>query len=365
MEVAGPSPSETLRQRSKGLQAAALTNSPVLKGLCTSCGVEPCEGVGSPADQHEPEPGQLQWPEPHKLAQRIARRLGVPFFHLTSPPDALPKGLAALDAPMPGNGSTLDLSEPLVATTSAQAAEHSLETACGAAGAPLASASAEDTDEGDMLMLLLDCSPPPAAVQVSQDHYHQQQQQQQQQVLQSKGRLAEASAPTAADLEGSAPQLAVAEPAGLSFNTLEWLDSLLRALNQVGGFRDTVLLSVVLGLQPAAAASVMARLQQQEGRLLGQQGGQQAAQGQQGGGPRWPIRRPLQSYQFRGTEQVAIRHDLAALVVHRLAGVIRKDAVQKLDVEEVLERGGGGCILAQRLLPEVAYKLGRAPKYGA
>lgn len=30
-----------------------------------------------------------------------------------------------------------------------------------------------------------------------------------------------------------------------------------------------------------------------------------------------------------------------------------------------MARGGGGVILAERLLPEVAYKLGRAPKYGA
>ena len=43
----------------------------------------------------------------------------------------------------------------------------------------------------------------------------------------------------------------------------------------------------------------------------------------------------------------------------------RRDAVECLELGEVKRRGGGGCILAARLLPEVAYKLGRAPKYGA
>ena len=56
---------------------------------------------------------------------------------------------------------------------------------------------------------------------------------------------------------------------------------------------------------------------------------------------------------------------LSTLHSCRVCTFCRKDAVQKLDVGEVLERGGGGCILAERLLPEVAYKLGRAPKYGA
>lgn len=34
-------------------------------------------------------------------------------------------------------------------------------------------------------------------------------------------------------------------------------------------------------------------------------------------------------------------------------------------MQEIVERGAAGCILAERLLPEVAYKLGRAAKYGA
>ncbi|KAK9821225.1 hypothetical protein WJX81_003510 [Elliptochloris bilobata] len=53
------------------------------------------------------------------------------------------------------------------------------------------------------------------------------------------------------------------------------------------------------------------------------------------------------------------------LLVLRLAGVVRRDMAARLSATEAAERGGGGCILLERLLPELAYKLGRAPKYGA
>lgn len=76
-----------------------------------------------------------------------------------------------------------------------------------------------------------------------------------------------------------------------------------------------------------------------------------------------PVRRPLQSYQFSGTRRVAVVGGRRALVVHRLAGVVRRDEAAALG--EAAARGAGGVILAERLLPEVAYKLGRAPKYGA
>lgn len=39
--------------------------------------------------------------------------------------------------------------------------------------------------------------------------------------------------------------------------------------------------------------------------------------------------------------------------------------VQKLSLSEARLQGGGGCILAEQILPELAYKLGKAPKYGA
>ena len=43
----------------------------------------------------------------------------------------------------------------------------------------------------------------------------------------------------------------------------------------------------------------------------------------------------------------------------------RVDRASALDLPHILQQGAAGCILAERMLPEVAYKLGRAPKYGA
>lgn len=43
----------------------------------------------------------------------------------------------------------------------------------------------------------------------------------------------------------------------------------------------------------------------------------------------------------------------------------RRDEAVRLSAAEAATRGGGGCALLERLLPELAYKLGRAPKYGA
>jgi hypothetical protein len=43
----------------------------------------------------------------------------------------------------------------------------------------------------------------------------------------------------------------------------------------------------------------------------------------------------------------------------------RVDNAKRLDLANIVEHGAAGCILAERLLPEVAYKLGRAAKYGA
>jgi hypothetical protein len=54
-----------------------------------------------------------------------------------------------------------------------------------------------------------------------------------------------------------------------------------------------------------------------------------------------------------------------AIVVHRLPAVIRVDSARRLDLSHISSQGAAGCILAERLLPEIAYKLGRAPKYGA
>jgi len=43
----------------------------------------------------------------------------------------------------------------------------------------------------------------------------------------------------------------------------------------------------------------------------------------------------------------------------------RKDRVEELTVAAIEAKGGGGCILGERMLSEIAYKIDKAPKYGA
>jgi len=45
--------------------------------------------------------------------------------------------------------------------------------------------------------------------------------------------------------------------------------------------------------------------------------------------------------------------------------ISRIDSVDALDLDMISAKGGNACILAERFLPEIAYKIGYAPKYGA
>ncbi len=132
---------------------------------------------------------------------------------------------------------------------------------------------------------------------------------------------------------------------------MEWLDALVQQLNAQPGARESLLLVVVLG---SGGASI--------GELLRPGGSgveQQASNGGVGG------LRPRQSFQMCKDEAVAV--DLASplLMVQRLPAVVRVDRCSQLSLEQYAQRGGASAILAERLLPELAYKLGRAPKYGA
>ena len=77
------------------------------------------------------------------------------------------------------------------------------------------------------------------------------------------------------------------------------------------------------------------------------------------------VPRPLQSWQQLGSGAVAADARRPALVLRRLPAVMRRDACARFSLAEVAARGGLGATLADRLLPEIAYKIGRAPKYGA
>jgi len=105
-----------------------------------------------------------------------------------------------------------------------------------------------------------------------------------------------------------------------SHAALHLADSLLRHLNQVPGFRDTVLLSLVLGPgQHPLSAHPLVRQQ-----LVLLECGQQARAGaaaEELAGSR--VRRPQQSYQYAGLDAVDVDVHRPAIVVHRLPGVIR------------------------------------------
>lgn len=74
---------------------------------------------------------------------------------------------------------------------------------------------------------------------------------------------------------------------------------------------------------------------------------------------------PRQSHEVQHEAAVRVRAAGFALLAQRLPAVVRIDDVRRLGLAEVVAAGGARCVLAERLLPEVAYKLGRAPKYGA
>ena len=57
--------------------------------------------------------------------------------------------------------------------------------------------------------------------------------------------------------------------------------------------------------------------------------------------------------------------DRALMCIHRLDCCVRVDSAKWATQGEVAARGARGTILAEHLLSEVAYKLGRAAKFGA
>jgi hypothetical protein len=85
----------------------------------------------------------------------------------------------------------------------------------------------------------------------------------------------------------------------------------------------------------------------------------------------WRVPRPRQSFEcgaaIEGTNAGAgpdvVAEGATLLVVSRLAGVTRRDGAARLAAAAA--SGGGGAMAVERLMHGVAFKLGRAPKYGA
>lgn len=75
---------------------------------------------------------------------------------------------------------------------------------------------------------------------------------------------------------------------------------------------------------------------------------------------------PRQSYTIKGgTVSNNIRHHHPMLVAQWQDAVTRRDMAQTFSFKEFQERGGNLAILADRFLHELAFKLWKAPKYGA
>ncbi|KAL4434842.1 hypothetical protein ABPG77_005369 [Micractinium sp. CCAP 211/92] len=343
LPAAGVAPAQSLPDRFKQLRAVLLTDSPEVARAGKLAG---CYAV------HE----LASWPAPAQLAARISKLLQVRPWEAGSS-----AGLQAAAAPaLPALAAVL------------QAAG-----AGAGAGEEAAAAGGAEEEEGDevidMLLLSLDAAHAPAGGSAGSSDAR----------THGPGEPASAGGfqPAAAAERGS--DGSGGPTSGQAGAALAWADELLSQLNQAPGFRDTVLLSIVAGAgeQPL---SLHPPLVQEQPLLEFYQGPEQPPPHKQQlqhqqqqqqhlvpvvppravpGCP--PVRRPLQSYQFAGQERVAVDGQRPAAVVHRLPGVIRVDGAAALCLEEVQARGAAGCVLAERLLPEVAYKLGRAPKYGA
>jgi hypothetical protein len=171
---------------------------------------------------------------------------------------------------------------------------------------------------------------------------------------------------------------------------VRWLDHAARAVFQVGGeaARDALLLVVVMTARG---------LEKEEEELLPglavvsgahRDFGGDDDDDNDGGGSSDPpdLPRPLQSGQMLGGARVPLLRwwrrgtagggganaaastapapTPAAVCARRLPGAVRACGARRLALREAVH-SGEGAVLMERLLPELAYKLGRAAKYGA
>ncbi|KAK7383311.1 hypothetical protein VNO78_28985 [Psophocarpus tetragonolobus] len=75
---------------------------------------------------------------------------------------------------------------------------------------------------------------------------------------------------------------------------------------------------------------------------------------------------PLQSYAMKGgIPRKDVRHHSPMLIAQWQHAVTRKDSAKKFSFEDFMEHGGNLTIPADRFLHEIAFKLWKAPKYGA
>jgi hypothetical protein len=170
---------------------------------------------------------------------------------------------------------------------------------------------------------------------------------------------------------------------------LLWVDRVQRYLNNSTLYKETVLSALVVtpppGPPPASAASTAADAAAAEPVGAGAserslQRRYKAVHVQNAACKEWfvpgagdegcsaCVQRPVQSWQQLGGQVLAggaidVRRPM--LCCRRLPGVVRRDGCSRLSLVEGFSLGGMGPLMCDRLLPELAYKLGRAHKYGA
>ncbi|KAI4316532.1 hypothetical protein L6164_024509 [Bauhinia variegata] len=82
--------------------------------------------------------------------------------------------------------------------------------------------------------------------------------------------------------------------------------------------------------------------------------------------PNLPDLFPCQSYTMKGEiPRKDVRHHCPMLIAQYQDGVTRKDCAERFSFKDFKEYGGNLVIPADRFLHEIAFKLWRAPKYGA
>ncbi|KAK2398786.1 hypothetical protein QL285_048690 [Trifolium repens] len=75
---------------------------------------------------------------------------------------------------------------------------------------------------------------------------------------------------------------------------------------------------------------------------------------------------PLQSYAMKGgAPRKDVRHHSPMLIAQLQHAVTRKDNTQRFSFQDFIENGGNLTIPADRFLHEIAFKMWKAPKYGA
>lgn len=146
---------------------------------------------------------------------------------------------------------------------------------------------------------------------------------------------------------------------------LSWADKTLRYLNNSSAFKDTVLLTVLATPGSSQQPGAIPLLAATGGCELSPRVGTAAPGQQQQQQPERKVLRPLQSCEQLAGKPLAVSQQRAILCLRRLPGVIRRDECSRFSLSECCSSSGGLALLADRLLPEIAYKLGRAPKYGA